>query len=72
MNISPAFLGFLRALGVLVIVTVLGYVGDITNLSFLSNPFLEATIASIALAIEHGIQNKTGSALFGAVKSKTS
>lgn len=66
---SPKIIGALRAVGVLLLVTLLGWIGDATNLTFLENPWLEGLIAAVALAIEHQIENKTGRAIFGAVKS---
>lgn len=68
MNLSPAVLGFMRGLGVAIVVAVLTYLGDAANLNGLVSPTLAALIAAIALAAEHGIQAKTGNALFGAVK----
>lgn len=67
---TPALLGALRAIGILVLVTILSYLGDATHVAFLGSPWLEGAIATIALAIEHSIEGSTGKALFGAVKTK--
>lgn len=67
---NPALLGALRGLGLVVLVAVLTYVGDASHLTFISNPWIEALIASAALALEHQIEDKTGKALFGAAKTK--
>lgn len=69
---SPALLGILRGVGFAAILAVLSYLGDATHLALLGNPFIETAIATIALAFEHGLENKTGKALFGAVKTKAS
>jgi hypothetical protein len=65
---KPAILGFARSLGILVLITVLSYISDATNLAFVGNPWFEALIASMALAIEHQLEAKTGRAMFGAMK----
>jgi hypothetical protein len=65
MKISPAVLGFLRGLGLFLITSVLTYIGTADHLSFL-NPVTAGLVASLALALEHAIEQKTGGALFGA------
>lgn len=67
-RISPALLGFLRGLGLIIITAVLSYLGAAENLAFL-NPITASLIATIALSIEHSIEAKSGRALFGAVRS---
>ena len=67
MKISAGLLGFLRGLGVLLLTAALGYVGDVSHLSWLGLPW-SAIIASGALAIEHWVEGGTGNALFGMVK----
>lgn len=66
---SQALLGFLRSIGVVIVIAVLSYIGDASHISFLGNPYFETLIASIALAIEHKIEEKSGRALFGVVKT---
>lgn len=65
MTITPAQLGALRALGTLVLFTVLTWLGDTTHLA----PFVNSTVASIismlALGIEHNVESASGKALFG-------
>ena len=69
MNISsPALLGAIRGLGFVLLVAVLGWLGDATNLQGIFSPAVDSLIAIIALAIEHSIEAKTGSAMFGAIK----
>lgn len=67
---SPALLGSIRALGILLLITALSFLGNVDHLHFLGNSFVEGIISMVALAIEHSIENKTGSALFGAIKTR--
>jgi hypothetical protein len=67
---SPAVLGALRALGVVVLIAVLNWFGDATNLAGIFSPAVDSIIAMIALAIEHSMASQTGSALFGAIKTR--
>ena len=67
---SPAVLGALRALGVVVLMAVLTWLGDATNLQGIFNPAVNAIISMVALAIEHSLASGTNSALFGAVKTQ--
>lgn len=67
---SPAILGFLRALGVIILTAVLAYVGDASHLDGVVSISLAGIISSLALGLEHSIENKTGNALFGAVRSR--
>lgn len=69
MKLSPALLGFLRGLGVFVLMAVLSYVGAVEHLAFL-NPATAALISTIALSIEHMIEGSTGKALFGAARTR--
>lgn len=65
MNITPAQLGFIRALGVAIVLFVLSYIGDASHLNGLVSDSVATLIAGLALGVEHYIQAKTGSALFG-------
>lgn len=68
-TISPAILGLLRAIGVMLVVSLVHFLGDAANLT----PFMSSSVASIvamiSLAFEHSIEEKTGSALFGAIRT---
>jgi hypothetical protein len=64
---SPSLLGFVRGLGFTVLLVVLNYLGDAAHLSGLVSVSTAALVSSLALALEHAIENKTGNALFGAV-----
>jgi hypothetical protein len=63
---SPSLLGFIRGIAFAVVVAVLSFIGDATHLTGILNPETAAFVAALALAIEHGIEAKTGNALFGA------
>lgn len=67
---NPSTLGFIRAIGVVVLVSVLTYLGDASHLSGIASEGLATLIAALALAVEHAIENSSGNALFGAVRSK--
>ena len=70
MNISsPALLGALRALGVVIIISVLGWIGNATNLQGIFSPQVCTVVAMIALAIEHAFASSGTSALFGMVST---
>lgn len=60
--------GFLRGLGVVVLLAVLSYVGNATNISFIENHFVQGLIVAIVAAVEHSIEENKGKALFGAIQ----
>lgn len=64
---NPATLGFLRAIGTVVLMSVLTYLGDASHLNGILSATLATVISAFALAIEHSIAATTGTALFGAV-----
>ena len=72
---SPAVLGFLRGVGVAVAMATLGYIGDVTHLTFISHIVIfgipiniGAIIAAGALAIEHKMEASGQGALFGLIR----
>lgn len=67
---NPKLLGALRALGLVILAAILHFLGDATNLGFISSPGVVTIVSMIALAIEHGMEAKSGNALFGVVKGK--
>lgn len=67
---SKSAIGFLRGLGMVILIAVLGYLGTASNLTLIANPFVAGLIASVALAVEHSVQAKTGKALFGAIRTE--
>jgi hypothetical protein len=62
---SPALIGFLRGLGVVVLTAFLTYAGNATNLTFLS-PGTALIVAAIALFADHAL-SQPSTALFGSV-----
>lgn len=68
---TQAQLGFVRALGIVIITAVLGYLGDASNLNGVVSTSAAAIISGIALSLEHYMAGKKpGSALFGAATVK--
>lgn len=67
MTITPAQLGFVRAIGVAILLFVLSYLGDASHLNGVVSDSIATVIAALALAIEHNIESNTGKALFGRV-----
>jgi hypothetical protein len=65
-SISPAFLGFIRGLGVIVIYAILNYIGVADHLTFLS-PTTAVVVSAIALWIEHAF-SPAGTGVFGSVR----
>lgn len=66
MNLSPSWIGFLRGLGVVGAVSILGFISVQTN--DVAFGAYAPIVAGAALWLEGIIQKKTGSALFGAAK----
>lgn len=68
---TQAQLGFARAVGIVIITAVLGYLGDANNLNGIVSTSAAAIISGLALSLEHYMAGKKpGSALFGAVSVK--
>lgn len=69
MNIqnNPKLIGFLQAIGLALILTVLGFLANAANLNGLVNPEMATLVAAVALAIENSINAKSGKSLFGLV-----
>ncbi len=63
---SPATIGFLRGLGMVVLTAILAFVGNQANLSFLS-PQVALVVSGFALFAEGLVEKGTGNPLFGAV-----
>jgi hypothetical protein len=64
---SSAFIGALRGLGLVVLLTVLAWLANQTNLSGLVNPTVGSLIAIIALTLEHAF-SPPGTVFAGTVK----
>lgn len=67
---NPSTLGFIRALGVAVVMAVVSYLADASHLNGVVSAGLATIISALALAIEHSIEGSTGNALFGAVRTQ--
>ncbi len=68
---TQAQLGFVRALGVVIIMAVLGFLGDANNLNGIVSTGVAGMISGLALSLEHYFAGKKpGSALFGSVSVK--
>lgn len=65
MSITPAQLGFLRAIGVAFVLFLLTYLGDASHLNGILSAGTATVVAGLALALEHYIEDNTGKALFG-------
>ena len=61
-------IGALRGLGVVVIVAILGWAQNATNLEWVDNPITISLIVAIAGAIEHSLEESKQKALFGLAK----
>jgi hypothetical protein len=67
---NPSTLGFIRALGVAVVMAIVSYLADVPHLNGVVSTSAAVIISAIALAIEHSIASSTGKALFGAVRTQ--
>lgn len=66
----PAWLlGLLRAIGVMLVVALGHFLGNAANLTPFISSSAASIVAALVLMIEHSIEAKTGSALFGAVRT---
>lgn len=69
-KVSPALLGALRTLGVLVLVTVLNFLSNSANLQGVVTPTVASIVVILAGALEQSIAGTTGKSMFGAVAPK--
>lgn len=67
-TISPALEGFLRGLGIAILLAVLSFIANATNLGFLNNAPMAALVAGVALWAEKAL-SPAGTALFGRFKT---
>lgn len=67
----PSWLvGMLRALGLLIFVTVVKFFANEADLTPFVGGATAGTIGIIALSLEHVIESQTGLALFGAIRTR--
>ena len=64
---NPKLIGFLQAIGLALILTILSFLANAANLQGLVNPEMATLVAAVALAIENTINAKNGKSLFGLV-----
>ena len=69
MTLNAAQLGFVRALGTIILMSVLSYLGDSAHLSGVVTVGAAGIISSLALSFEHMVEATGKGALFGMVKS---
>lgn len=67
MNLTPAQLGFIRALGTVVVFSALSFLGDAANLNGVVPEVVAGFIAMVVSSIEQHLAPKKG-ALFGAAR----
>lgn len=67
-TITPAFNGFLKGLGVVLLMSALTYLADAANTAPLLGIGGAALLSGLASAIESHIRSHTGKGLFGATK----
>lgn len=66
---NPKLLGFLRAVGTVLLFSLVKWLESSANLNGFVSAGTAGLIASLALMAEHAIEAKTGTALFGAVRT---
>lgn len=69
MNLTAAQIGFIKALGVMVVATIASFLANQANLTGVLNPVLASLVAALAASMESYLKDKSGNnkALFGAV-----
>lgn len=71
-KVSPAVAGFLKGIMLAVVVAVVGFLSDATNLALISNPTIVVLIVAVSSSIESSLKAKSGGTkgVFGAVSIK--
>lgn len=74
MKLSPAWIGFIKALGVVIVYAVVAFATDATHLNSVLGPAAAAIVAGLAASLESYLksQSQNTTALFGAIKIKRS
>lgn len=72
MKLTPALAGFLKGLLIVVVLSVVSFLGDSAHLTGIMSPVLATIVASLFSSIESSMKAKSGGniALFGAVTIK--
>lgn len=68
MNLTNAQIGFIRAIGVVILTAVLSFLGDSANLNGVVSAGVATLISALALSFEHALEANGKGALFGAAK----
>jgi len=68
MTLTPAQNGFIKGLGLVVVLSVASYFEDTAHLTGVLNPILATLVAALASSLESHIKDQTGRGLMGAVK----
>ena len=65
-----AQIGFVKALLVVITVSVLSFLGEANNLTAVLNPYTASLVAALAASLESYLKEKNGTAFFGAISVK--
>ena len=68
LNLSPAWVGFLRGIGTVVLFAVLSFLANSANLTPVLGTSLAGIVSGLILAIENSLGVKSGTSLFGATR----
>lgn len=68
MNISAGWLGIVRGVLFAAVMAILTYLGDAAHLNGVISESGAAVIATLALGLEHMLEQTSGKAMFGAFK----
>lgn len=68
MTMTPAFNGFIKGIGLVILTSVLAFVANVGNTEPLLGIGAATLVAGIASALESHIRANTGKGLFGATK----
>lgn len=52
------------------IIWILSYLGDVSHLTLILNPATATLVAGIAAALDSTLENSSGKALFGTIKTR--
>lgn len=69
-NISPSIAGFIKGLGIVLLVSTLSFLGDVSHFTGIVNPIVATMIAALASSLESHMKAASGNttALFGSVR----
>lgn len=68
MRITPAWASFIKTIGIVVALAILGFLSDAANLNGVFGATASALIVAIAAALEAKIKAASGQAFFGAAR----